>query len=170
MNKVLILYSEYIPVIDAIIVQNPETEFQTQTQLPESFDEFDLIININFEGEIDSNVLKCHHSLLPAFAGEEPVQEAFLAGVKVTGITIFYTKPQRILAQYPIFIKNESHFDEVEKELEYLEQVLLPLAVKKIINKEPVDSKSLGVNDGAGKTTTPMSGCSCCGGCSGCHH
>ncbi len=155
MKNVLILYSEYLPVIDAIISANNDTKFETMTEIPENLEQFDLIIDVNFVGEINANVLKCHHSLLPAFSGEEPVKEAFLAGVKVTGITIFDTK--RIIAQYPIFISDEVHFDDIEKELEYLEQVIFPIVVKKIVANEPANLKTM-LSGSKDK----------CRGCSGC--
>lgn len=163
MNKAAILYSEYVPLIDAIISENNDTEFRLLTEFPENYEDFDLIIDVNFKGEIKSNVLKSHHSLLPAFPGEEPVKEAFLAGVKVTGITVYDSN--RIVAQYPIFISNDAHFDDVERELVYLEQVVFPIVIKKILANEPIDlQKALKGGKCEGKCGGK------CGGCSECCH
>lgn len=118
-------------------------------------DKYDLIINISSIKECPFNVLTSHRSLLPSFDTDTPVKDAFLAGVKVTGITIFYTKPRKILAQYPVFIYNDAHYDELENELMYIEQALLPVVAAKIIKNEPFEVQSL-MNGGN------------CGGCKGC--
>ncbi len=47
--------------------------------------------------------LKIHYSLLPAFQTDDPVRDAILTGVKVTGITI--TLEDKIVAQYPILLQ-----------------------------------------------------------------
>lgn len=158
MKKAAILYSEYVPLIDAIVNENNIAEFQLLTQFPDNYEDFDLIIDVNFKSEIKQNVLKCHYALLPSFQSDEPLREAFLSGVKVTGITIYYTNPQKILTQYPVFIKNEAHYDDVLQEMKYLEQVIFPLVIGKILSNEPVDIQSL----------LKLNKCS--GGCSGCRH
>lgn len=158
MKRIAVLYSENTPVLDALISKLENYHYQLMTVFPDNPDEFDLIVDVNFKDEAKSNVLKCHYSLLPAFPSDEPLREAFLAGVKVTGITIYYTKSQRILAQYPVFIKNEAHYDEILQEMMYLEQVILPIVVEKILTNEPVDIQSL------------LKGSHCSGGCSGCRH
>ena len=158
MKKIAIIYADYTPTIDAIIhnVSNVEVNcFKNQIDTNENFD---LIVGIGIENYEDKNILALHHSLLPAFAGEEPVKNAFLEGVKVTGITFFYTNPKRILAQYPIIISNEADFVDVENELKYLEQTLYPIIIEKILNNQVIDLKSI-----LGKTS-----CSSCGGCSSC--
>lgn len=103
------------------------------------------------------NILKCHHSLLPAFNTDEPVRDAMLAGVKVTGVTFYYENPTRIVAQYPIFITNDMHYEDVVQQLNYLEQALYPLISEKIANNEPFELKSLRKQNG-------------CTECSGCKH
>ena len=97
---------------------------------------------------------------MPAFSDNEPVKEAFLAGVKVTGITFYYTNPERIIAQYPIFISNFSHYDDIERELEYLEQTIYPLILEKILRNEPFEIRKLLTKGCSGN----------CGGCDSCKH
>ena len=80
-----------------------------------------------------------------------------MSGVKVTGITIYNTKSKKIIAQYPVFIKDEFHYDELLQELKYIEQIIYPIVIEKIINKEPVEIKQFSPN-----------GCSCSGGCNSC--
>lgn len=160
MKKVAIIYSEYTPVIDAIISYLKGFEVQIFDLYTQELGDFDLIVNTNYKNEIPENHINVHYSLLPVFQDEEPVKQAFLAGVKVTGITFYYTNPQRIIAQYPIFISNFSHYDDVERELEYLEQTIYPLILEKILNNEPFEIRQL-----------LSQGCSGnCGGCSSCKH
>lgn len=157
MRHVAILYSEYTPAIDAIKYQLQDCEIDCFTELKNT-DKYDLIINIGCQYE--GNALACHHSLLPAFDCEEPEREAVLAGVKVTGITIYFTESQKIIAQYPVFIKNDTHYDELKQELDYIEQTILPLVVQKILNNESFEVRSLLNKACSGK----------CGGCSTCNH
>lgn len=157
MKKIAILYSEYTPVIDAIKYQLSDCEIDCLTT-PQNIDKYDLVIN--FGVDFNGNALTCHHSLLPAFDCEEPIKKAMLEGVKITGITIYFTNPQKIIAQYPIFIKNETHYDELKKELIYIEQTLFPLVVQRIISNEPFDVRALLNKTCSGK----------CGGCTSCNH
>lgn len=160
MKKVAIIYSEYTTVIDAIISCLKDFEVKAFDSYTQELSDFDLIVNTNYKNEISENHINVHYSLLPAFQGDEPVKQAFLVGVKVTGITFYYTNPQRIIAQYPIFISNFSHYDDVERELAYLEQTIYPLILEKILKNEPFEIRNL-----------LSKGCSGnCGGCSSCKH
>ena len=159
MKKVAILYSEYSAVIDAIKYQLSDYEVDCLTE-PKKTEKYDLVILSNYYGEYEGNALKCHHSLLPSFDCDEPVKKAMLEGVKVTGITIYFTNPFKILAQYPVFINNNTHFYELEKELEYIEQTLFPLVAERILKNEPFEVRAL-----LNKTCSGH-----CGGCKECNH
>ena len=158
MKKLAILYSEYSPVIDAIKYTFPDCTFDCLTAADDS-ENYDLIICLNNK-KAKGNAIACHHSLLPAFDCVEPEKEAILNGVKVTGITIYYPNTKKIIAQYPVFINNDTHYNDLKQELTYLEQTLLPLVAEKILNNEPFDIQKL-VNKGCGGN---------CGGCSSCSH
>lgn len=100
--------------------------------------------------------LKVHYSLLPAFQTDDPVRDAILAGVKVTGISI--TLEDKIVAQYPIFITNDMHYDNLKLYLEEIANKLLPLVQEKLENNEQFEIRDLmGVNVVK------------CNGCGGCH-
>ena len=157
MKHVAILYSEYSPTVDAIKYQLKNEQVDCKNSI-DTNDNYDLVILSNYINEYPGNALACHHSLFPAFKGNEPEKEAIIEGVKITGITFYCTKPEKIIAQYPLFIKDEVHYDELEKEISILEQSLYPIVVEKVINNEQIDFNSIG-----GKN-------SCCGGCSGCTH
>lgn len=101
------------------------------------------------------NDFKIHYSLLPAFAdSDDPVRDAILAGVKVTGITI--TLDNKIVAQYPIFITNEMHYDNLKLYIEQIGEKLLTIVQEKIANNEQFEIKDL-----------MGGGCHGCGGCKG---
>ena len=165
MKRVAILYSEYSPLVDAIRYQLSDFDVNVITSLSVN-NEYDLVVLAGFNGEFKGNALKCHHSLLPAFESDEPERDAILYGAKVTGITIYYTNPQEIVAQYPVFIRPEAHFDDLKQELKYIEQTLYPLVIKKIIKNETIDiSKLMKKNSACCCSST-----SCEGSCIGCNH
>lgn len=154
------MYSEDTPVIDAIKYQLKEAVVECFREPNEITDNFDLVILVNYKGKYELSALGCHHSLLPAFDCKEPVKEALLAGVKVTGITIYKTDTKKIIVQYPVLIAENMHYDELEQELNYLEQTIYPLVAEKVLNNEQFEIKSL-----------LGTGCNgSCGGCSGCSH
>ena len=67
MKKLAILYSEYSPVIDAIICQLEDiVEVDSFRNLPENYQIYDLVVSVNYRGEENIKLLKCHHSLLPS--------------------------------------------------------------------------------------------------------
>ena len=156
MKKVGIICSNESPTVDAIknYLQEVEVVCLDSTNTQENFD---LVVGLQVPDElVDINV---HHSLLPAFTGDEPVKQAFLEGVKVTGISFYYTKTGKIIAQYPIFIKSNSHYDEILEEMQYLEQSLYPVIIKSILKNEFFEIEKF-LN----------TGCSSCGGCKQCSH
>lgn len=161
MKKVVVLYSEYTPVIDAIKRRLENAEVLVCDFIPQNYKDFDLVISVNYKQESDIPMLKSHYSLLPAFESEEPVKDAILYGAKVTGLTIYFNNPFRIVAQYPLIISNSNHYDDVEQELKYLEQVILPLVAEKILYNEPFEIQSLLKNKSCSTN---------CGSCNGCNH
>ena len=159
MKKIVILYSEYSPLIDAIKYQLSDCFVDCVTSLNNN-EIYDLVVLANYNGIFDGDAIACHHSLLPAFDTKTPVKDAVITGVKVTGITVYHTKTKKIIAQYPVFISNSMHYDELKQELTYLEQTIYPLVIKKIINNEPVELSKI-MKKSCGTT---------CGGCTSCSH
>ena len=159
MKKLAILYSEYTPTIDAVKFQlDGIAEIDTFKNEDEiDFELYDVVAAINYSDETKNNVLKTHYSLLPAFDGNEPVRQAIMAGVKVTGITFYYSAKGEIIAQYPVFIQNGAHYDEIVQECSYLEQTIYPYVIEKILKNEPFEIRNF------------MSRNSCSGNCGGCH-
>lgn len=111
---------------------------------------FDLVVLAGFMRIIPESLLKkmgrcinIHPSLLPSFKGKDAIKQAFLAGVKVTGITIHEVSPEldsgRIIAQYPVMIDDSMHYDELEEAIHRIEHIIYPQVVEKLLNNEPIN-------------------------------
>ncbi len=139
-------------------------------EMEKYFDEnkFDLVVLAGFMRIIPESLLKkmgrcinIHPSLLPLFKGKDAIKQAFLAGVKVTGITIHEVTPEldsgRIIAQYPVMVNDSMHYDELEEAIHRVEHIIYPQVVEKLLNNEPINF----IKDNC-------SGCQGnCGGCQG---
>ncbi|MDD3436733.1 MAG: formyltransferase family protein [Candidatus Gastranaerophilales bacterium] len=114
---------------------------------------FDLVALAGYMRILPENVLNLsefinlHPSLLPAFKGKDAISRAFLAGVKVSGITIHWAEKNvdegKIIAQYPVIITNDMHFDEFEAEIHALEHKLYPIVIETILSDKVFDFKDL---------------------------
>jgi len=98
--------------------------------------------------EVIDKVINIHPSILPAFKGSaNAIKDAFLAGVKVSGVTVHWVTSDidggKIIAQYPVFISNETHFDEFENEIHALEHKLYPVVIEKILDDKVFDFHDL---------------------------
>lgn len=107
------------------------------------------------------NVINIHPSLLPAFKGSKnAIKDAFLAGVKVSGVTVHWVTPDvdggKIIAQYPVFINTDMHFDEFEHEIHALEHKLYPVVIEKVLDDKAFEFVDLIRSGGCGSS---------CGGC-----
>lgn len=156
MTKVAIVSDKYLPVIDVIKSTLENVEVIYCQEIPKNKEEYDLVAGIRLDTKED--IINTHFSLLPSFDNENPVEEAFLTGVKVTGLSIYYPKTNKILAQYPVFITNDKYVDDIEQELVYIEQILYPKVIEKILNNEQFEVKDLMKKNCSGN-------CSSCGGC-----
>lgn len=116
---------------------------------------FDLIVLAGYMKILPDNVLKAmdkviniHPSLLPAFKGSRnAIKDAFLAGVKVSGVTVHRVTSDidggQIIAQYPVFITNDMHFDELEDEIHKVEHKLYPIVIEKLLEDKIFDFSDL---------------------------
>ena len=128
---------------------------------------FDLIVLAGYMRILPDDVLELgrfiniHPSLLPAFKGKDAIQRAFLAGVKVSGVTVHWVTCEldggKIIAQYPVLIDNLMHFDEFEQEIHKVEHILYPIVIDKLLKDEVFDFSDL------------VGGCGNCGDCGKCH-
>ncbi|MBR1775735.1 hypothetical protein IJ750_01505 [bacterium] len=144
MKRVAILYSNHTPTVDAVTAKLSSMGISSYQNPDIESEDFDLVILCNSKTKLNfKNAINIHHSLLPAYDSSEPVKDAILGGAKVTGLTVFYTNPYKIITQYPIFIRNDRHFDEIEQELNLIEQTIYPLVIEKILNNEPFEIQEL---------------------------
>jgi len=124
-----------------------------------------------------SRFINIHPSLLPSFKGRDAIQQAFLAGVKLSGITIHWVEKGvddgKIIAQYPVFIDNYMHLDEFEEEIHTIEHKLYPIVIEKVLDDKVFDfqdlMKSSCNNKGCGGHSSDSKDDSS-GGCRGCQH
>lgn len=167
MNKKLaIINSDNKEIIFAI-----EKYFQSKdveiTILDDISTGFDLIVLTGFESQfeniVNAKVLNIYPSILPAFKGQNAIKEAFISGVKVSGVSVHEVNSDnfygRILAQYPVLIGNTTHIDEFTKELIAVGKKLYPVVIDAVLNDKVFDFSDLFKHSCSGN----------CGGCGGCH-
>lgn len=130
---------------------------------------FDLVVLAGYMRIIPEDVLEemdrvvnIHPSLLPAFKGSaNGIKDAFLAGVKVSGVSVHWVTTDvdggEIIAQYPVFITNDMHFDEFEAEMHKLEHKLYPVVIEQLLDDKVFDFSDLMKS-------------SCGSSCGGCKH
>ena len=76
------------------------------------------------------HVLNLHPALLPSFKGAHAIQDAFDAGVKVTGITVHFANEDYdkgpIVAQRAVEVREDDTLDDLEARIHEVEHVLYP--------------------------------------------
>jgi len=118
-----------------------------------SNNKFDLVAMAGYMRVLPQEVLtlskfiNIHPSLLPSFKGKDAIKQAFLAGVKVSGITIHWVEKGidegKIISQYPVFIDNSMHLDELEEEIHAVEHKLYPIVIEKVLEDKVFDFQDL---------------------------
>ena len=75
-------------------------------------------------------ILNTHPALLPSFKGAHAIQDAFDAGVKVTGITVHFANEDYdkgpIVAQRAVEVREGDTLDDLEARIHEVEHVLYP--------------------------------------------
>ena len=75
-------------------------------------------------------VINLHPALLPSFKGAHGIQDAFDAGVKVTGVTVHLANAEYdkgpIIAQRPVVIEEDDTVETLEAKIHAVEHVLYP--------------------------------------------
>lgn len=81
-------------------------------------------------------VVNLHPALLPSFVGAHAIEDAFRAGVKVTGVTVHFANKEYdegpIIAQRAVNIEEEDTLETLEARIHEVEHVLLPEVVQLI--------------------------------------
>lgn len=77
-----------------------------------------------------NRVLNLHPALLPSFKGAHAIQDAFDAGVKVTGVTVHFANEDYdkgpIVAQRAVEVRESDTVDDLEERIHAVEHVLYP--------------------------------------------
>ncbi len=156
--------SELVSVIEKYF-KNKNVDEIEQKGIADNLSDYDFIVLTGFDDCIpmecgQAQIINIHPSLLPAFASSEALKDSFSYGVKVGGLTVhkveagnFYGK---IIAQYPVLIGLNTHFDEYCNEMLKLAENFYPIVLDAVINDKVFDFADLLSN-------------SCSGGCGGCH-
>lgn len=81
-------------------------------------------------------VVNLHPALLPSFIGAHAIEDAYRAGVKVTGVTVHFANKEYdegpIIAQRAVNIEEEDTLEMLEARIHEVEHVLLPEVVQLI--------------------------------------
>jgi len=79
-------------------------------------------------------VVNLHPALLPAFKGAHAIQEAFDAGVKVTGVTVHFANEDYdrgpIIAQRAVEVFDDDGLDDLESRIHAVEHALYPQVLR----------------------------------------
>lgn len=80
-----------------------------------------------------NRVLNLHPALLPSFKGAHAIQDAWDAGVKITGVTVHLANEDydkgTIVAQEPVRVEEGMTIDELEANIHAVEHVLYPKVI-----------------------------------------
>ena len=85
-------------------------------------------------GAFPDRVVNLHPALLPAFKGAHAIQEAFDAGVKVTGVTVHFANEDYdrgpIIAQRAVEVLDDDSLDDLEARIHAAEHELYPQVLR----------------------------------------
>lgn len=81
-------------------------------------------------------VVNLHPALLPSFKGAHAIDDAFNAGVKVTGVTVHFANEEYdkgpIIAQEPVVVAEDDTLDSLEAKIHAVEHVLYPRVLQQL--------------------------------------
>lgn len=81
-------------------------------------------------------VVNLHPALLPSFKGAHAIDDAYNAGVKVTGVTVHLANEEYdkgpIIAQEPVVVAEDDTLDDLEAKIHAVEHVLYPRVLRLI--------------------------------------
>ncbi|MDO5117351.1 MAG: phosphoribosylglycinamide formyltransferase [Eggerthellaceae bacterium] len=84
----------------------------------------------------NNRVVNLHPALLPSFRGAHGIQDAWDAGVKVTGVTVHFANAEYdkgpIIAQRPVEVREDDTVDTLEARIHDVEHELYPQVIQLI--------------------------------------
>jgi len=85
-------------------------------------------------GAFPDRIVNLHPALLPSFVGAHAIQDAFDAGVKVTGVTVHFANAAYdegpIIAQQPVHVNENDTADTLEQRIHVVEHALYPKVIQ----------------------------------------
>ncbi|WP_283170838.1 phosphoribosylglycinamide formyltransferase [Curtanaerobium respiraculi] len=89
-------------------------------------------------GTFEDRVVNLHPALLPSFKGAHAIQDAFEAGVKVTGVTVHFANAEYdkgpIVAQRAVPVREDDTVDTLEARIHEVEHELYPWVLGHLAN------------------------------------
>lgn len=107
-----------------------------------------LLLSPFFIKKYPHKILNVHPSLLPAFKGTHAIKDAFLYGVKTTGVTIHFVDEKmdhgQIIMQEALRIKETDTLEILEQKIHSVEHRLYPKAIELFVDgKLKVDGRKV---------------------------
>ena len=93
-----------------------------------------LVLGLGFTGVLldafPNRIINLHPALLPSFVGAHAIQDAFDAGVKVTGVTVHFANEEYdkgpIIAQRAVVVRESDTVDTLEERIHEVEHEMYP--------------------------------------------
>ena len=113
------------------------------------------LLGPGFIGRFAGRIVNVHPSLLPAFPGVRPIEEAVEHGAKVTGVTVHFVDEGLdsgpIILQEAVELPYPAPIAEIEERLHGVEHRLLPRAVRLIaagrVHVDPSNPRAVLIDD-----------------------
>jgi len=95
---------------------------------------FMRILSTGFVKNFKNKIINIHPALLPAFKGAHAIKDAFLYGVKVTGVTVHFVDEKTdhgpIILQEAIRIEEKDTLESLEARIHKIEHKIYPQAIR----------------------------------------
>jgi phosphoribosylglycinamide formyltransferase 1 len=113
------------------------------------------LLGPGFIGRFAGRIVNVHPSLLPAFPGVRPIEQAVEHGAKVTGVTVHFVDQGLdsgpIILQEAVELPYPAPIAEIEERLHGVEHRLLPRAVRLIaagrVHVDPLNPRAVLIDD-----------------------
>ncbi|MCM8779703.1 MAG: phosphoribosylglycinamide formyltransferase [Candidatus Omnitrophica bacterium] len=95
---------------------------------------FMRILSADFVRRFKNTIINIHPALLPAFKGAHAIKDAFLYGVKVTGVSVHFVDEEMdhgpIILQRALEIEDADTLESLEAKIHKIEHQLYPEAIR----------------------------------------
>lgn len=100
---------------------------------------FMRLLTANFTEKWQGRIINIHPSLLPSFKGANAIEQAFKAGVKITGCTVHYVTAQMdegpIIVQESVRIDQNDNLETLSSKIAKKEHIAYVQALRIVANK-----------------------------------